>query len=419
MPPASPLTRWYLAFAAFAAGLALVSSQPIERCWGTWAAIGYAAAAAVTTAAPHRRATALGCAAAGATVAPLTWQTFAGLPSRAGEGPLTVVAQAGRELLRHGTPYLPAGLNHVLAYDPYEPLMTVFGLPNAAGLAGWPANPRLWLTAAAAPCVYLAFRLPAAPQRRALDSTALRNSALALASPILSLPLATGGSDLPVIALLCAAVALTAPAGSSSRRTTLAALAAGAACALKAIAWPAVPVIAAMLAASQGRRTGARFAATAVLAGVAAMLVAAPAGLLAPDATAANAVLFPLGLTRHRTPAASPLPGHLLAAAGPAGQWGALALLAVAALAFARWLAVRSPRDTRAATVRLAVALTVACTLAPAARWGYYGYPLALLGWLWLSRRAASCSYSSERRVATPSASSVCAAGVGVAVAAD
>ena len=417
------MTRWYLAFAAFAAALAWFSGQPIERCWGTWAAIGYAAAAAltvsVTGAAPQRRATAqtiaLGCAALGATVAPLAWQAFAGLPSRAGEGPLTVVAQAGRELLRHGTPYLPAaGLNHVLAYDPYEPLMAVFGLPNAAGLTGWPASPRLWLTLAAAPGVYLAFRVPGAPPRQALD-----RAALAIASPVLALPLVTGGTDLPVIALLCAAVALTTPAGSSSRRTTLAALAAGAACALKAIAWPAVPVIAAMLAASQGRRTGARFAATAVLAGVAAMLVAAPAGLLAPDATAANAVLFPLGLTRHRTPAASPLPGHLLAAAGPAGQWGALALLAVAALAFARWLAVRSPRDTRAATVRLAVALTVACTLAPAARWGYYGYPLALLGWLWLSRRAASCSYSSERRVATPSASSVCAAGVGVAVAAD
>ena len=409
------MTRWYLAFAAFAAALASFSGQPIERCWGAWAAIGYAAAAAIMAAAPQRRTIALGCAALGATVAPLAWQAFAGLPSRAGEGSLTVVAQAGRELLRHGTPYLPAaGLNHVLAYNPYAPLMAVFGLPNAAGLTGWPASPRLWLTLAAAPCVYLAFRVPGAPPRQAL-----RRTTLAIASPVLALPLVAGSTDLPVIALLGAALALTAPAGSSSRRTTLAALAAGAACALKAIAWPAVPVIAAMLAASQGRRTGGRFAATAVLACVAATLVAAPAALLAPDATAVNAVLFPLGLTRRRTPAASPLPGHLLATAGPAGQWAAFALLAAAALGVAGWLAVRSPRDTRAATVRLAVALTAACTLAPAARWGYYGYPLALLGWLGLSRRAASCSYSSERSVATPSASSVSAAGVGVAAAAD
>jgi hypothetical protein len=40
------VTRWYLAFAAFAAALAVASGQPIERCWGTWAAIGYATVAA-------------------------------------------------------------------------------------------------------------------------------------------------------------------------------------------------------------------------------------------------------------------------------------------------------------------------------------------------------------------------------------
>jgi len=82
------VTRWYLAFAAFAAALAMASGQPIERCWGTWAAIGYTTAAAIT-AAPRRRgrqapaAVALSCAAACSTVAPLAWQAFAGLPSGA------------------------------------------------------------------------------------------------------------------------------------------------------------------------------------------------------------------------------------------------------------------------------------------------------------------------------------------------
>ena len=409
MLPASPITRWYLAFAAFAAGLALVSSQPIERCWGTWAALGYGAAATVTAAAPHRRAIALGCATAGATVAPLAWQAFAGLPSRAGEGALTVVAQAGRELLRHGTPYLPAaGLDHVLAYDPYEPLMAVFGLPNAAGLAGWPASPRLWLTAAAVPCVCLAFRRPDAPPPQAVH-----NTALAMASPVLSLSLAIGGTDLPVLALLCAALAR---ADSAPRR---AALAVGAACALKAIAWPAVPVIAAMLAASRGSKAGWRFAATALLTGVTAMAVAAPAALLAPDAIVKNVILFPLGLTRHRTPAASPLPGHLLAAAGPAGRWVALVLLTGAVLAFAAWLALRPPRTASQAAIRLAVALAALCTLAPAARWGYYGYPLALLGWRGLSRPGVFCSYSSERTVLTPSASPAAASVVGAVSTAD
>lgn len=122
-------------------------------------------------------------------------------------------------------------------------------------------------------------------------------------------------------------------------------------------------------------------------------------------------MLFPLGLTRHRTPAASPLPGHLLATAGPAGKWAALALLAASALAFAGWLALRPPSTTDATAVRLAVALAVLFTLAPAARWGYYAYPLILLGWLKLSRAARSASYSSERAVVTPSAAPAAVSG--------
>jgi len=398
------VTRWFLAFAASAAALAVGSGQPVERCWGTWAAIGYATAAAITAAAPRRpapTALALGCAAGCATVAPLAWQAFAGLPGRAGEGSLTVIAQAGGQLLRHGTPYLPAaGLTHVLAYDPYEPLMAVFGLPNAAGITGWPASPRLCLALAGSAGVYLAFRIPGASPRQAL-----RRTALALASPVLALPLATGGSDLPVIAALCVALAL------PERAPRRAALAAGAACALKAIAWPAVPVIAALLAVARGPRVSWRFTVTAVVTAVAVMTAAAPAALADPSATVQNAILFPLGLTSHRSPAASPLPGHLLATAGPAGRWAALALLAVAVAGFAWWLARRPPRTGRAAAVRLAVAVTVAVTLAPAARWGYYAYPVALLGWLRLSRPAESCSYSSERTLATPSASAAVSAG--------
>jgi hypothetical protein len=400
------VTRWYLAFAAFAAALAVASGQPIERCWGTWAAIGYATAAAITAAAPRRRerqaaAVALGGAAGGATVAPLAWQAFAGLPSRGGEGSLTVITQAGGQLLRHGTPYLPAaGLTHVLAYDPYEPLMAVFGLPAAAGLTGWPASPRLWLALAGAAGVYLAFRLPGAPPRQALRSTAL-----ALASPVLALPLATGGTDLPVIALLCAALAL------AERAPRRAALAAGLACALKAIAWPAVPVIAALLAATRGTRAGWRFTTTAAVTAVAAMAVTAPAALSYPGATVQNAILFPLGRTSHRSPAASPLPGHLLATAGPAGTWAALAVLAVAVAAFAWWLARRPPRTARSAAVLLAAGLTAAVTLAPAARWGYYACPLALLGWLTLSAPPSRRSYSSERALATPSAPAVASSG--------
>jgi hypothetical protein len=415
------VTRWFAAFAGFAAALGLVSTQPAERCWGTCAAIGYAGAAAVSAAAPRRRAAAVMIALAGATAVPLAWQAWAGLPSLVGEGPLTVVARAGGELLRHGTPYSPvAKLSGALTYNPYEPLMAVFGLPAAAGPAGWAGNPRLWLFLAGAAGGYLAFRIPGLRPRQALLATAF-----AVASPVVSLQVATGGTDIPVIALLCAALALAPRAPGKSAAVT------GIACALKATAWPAVPVIAVMLAASRGPKAGWRFTGIAALTAAAAMLVAAPAAPLDPGATLRNAVLFPLGLTRHRTPAASPLPGHLLATAGPAGKWAAFALLAASALAFASWLALRPPRTSDAAAARLAIALAVLFTLAPATRWGYCAYPLALLacggqssrmggtrppsplaphpryirlGWLKLSRPERTSPYSSERAVVTPSA---------------
>jgi phosphatidylinositol alpha-1,6-mannosyltransferase len=61
------------------------------------------------------------------------------------------------------------------------------------------------------------------------------------------------------------------------------------------------------------------------------------------------------------------------------------ALLLLAVLAFAAWLLARPPRDARDATVRLIVLYTVLFTLAPSTRYGYYAYPLALVGWLVLT----------------------------------
>jgi hypothetical protein len=404
-----PGPAWYLAFAAFAGALGLFSGQPIERCWGAWAAAGYLAAA-IILALPRARAAsgtvaaliALAC----ATAAPLAWQATVGLPSLVGEGSLTVVRQAGVQLLRHGTPYLPVGsLSHVLAYDPYEPLMAVFGLPGAAGLTGWAGDPRLWLALAGAAGVWLALRIPLRPA-----AGTLRCAAFAMASPVLSLQVATGETDIPVMAALCVTLALACPAPRQARHPRRAGIAAGVAggiaCALKITAWPAIPVIAAMLVARREPKAAARFALASVLVAMAAMAVSAPAALRSPGSTLQNAVLFPLGLTRHRTPAASPLPGHLLATAGPAGEWAAIALLAATAVAFAVSLLLRPPRGTRAATLRLAAGLTLFFTLAPATRWGYYAYPLALVGWLALAR-----PYSSELAVVTPAESSVASSG--------
>ena len=103
-------------------------------------------------------------------------------------------------------------------------------------------------------------------------------------------------------------------------------------------------------------------------------------------------MLFPLGLTQHHTPADSPLPGHLLASIGPAGHLAAIGLLAAAAVGVAVWLVVRPPADVPAAARRLAIALALMFLLAPATRFGYFAYPLALLGWSAMTRsdRAAA-----------------------------
>jgi hypothetical protein len=165
-----------------------------------------------------------------------------------------------------------------------------------------------------------------------------------------------------------------------------AAVALGVACAMKATAWPAVPVFAAAVAVRHGAQAVWRFIGVVIL--VAGLLAAAlaPAALLDPYAFLQNTVLFPLGLSAHKTPAASPLPGHLLATTGMAGHWAAVALLIAAGLGFAVSLIVRPPADGRAAAWRLALGLAVMFTLAPASRWGYFVYPVGLVGWMVLTR---------------------------------
>ena len=229
----------------------------------------------------------------------------------------------------------------------------------------------------------------------------------AVTTPVLALPLAVGITDPPVLALFCVALACLgagpAARGAGSRaagfggrvrprrirpsRPMGAALAIGIACAMKSTAWPALPVIAVMIAARDGRRAAWRFAATSAVTAGTAIAAAAPAALAKPTVFLHNTVLYPLGLTRHLTPAASPLPGHLLAATGPAGHWAAITLLLAAGLAVAAWILLRRPADDRAAAWRLAAGLCVMVILAPATRWGYFAYPLGLLGWLGLTGR--------------------------------
>ena len=133
--------------------MAAFSGPGLDHWWGIWAAGGYAIAAviAATRRARGGQVAALAVAVAGALVAPLTW-----LATQEPSTPdVTVVARSGVLLLHHGSPYLPlAQLAHGgwLAYNPYLPVMAVFGLPKALGLPGILGDPRPWLAAATSCC---------------------------------------------------------------------------------------------------------------------------------------------------------------------------------------------------------------------------------------------------------------------------
>ena len=370
------------AFAIYATVLA-VDTGHADRTWAIWAAAGYGVTTVILWLLRHKRVPLifpLLVSLAGALAAPVTWLVTRVAPT----AEVKVISQSAVLLLQHGTPYLPAGqLDSWLSYNPYLPVMAVFGMPKALGATGLFADPRVWLTAVSIALIFAAFSV-AAPHRHC-DSCrhgVLLSTVFIAASPVIAFPLAVGITDPPVIALMFLTLALIArPSG-----LIKAAAALGVAAAMKATAWPAVPVFTAMLAARDGVRRAWRFAAAPiVIAGVLAV-VFAPEGLANPYAFLQNTVLFPLGLSKHKTPAASPLPGHLLADTGMAGRWAAIGLLVAAGVVFLVWLIVRPPRDARAAAWRLAIGLTAMFTLAPATRWGYFVYPIAIVGWLLLTR---------------------------------
>jgi Glycosyltransferase family 87 len=378
--PDPRLGRWwvvvaYAGSAVYALAVLKLAGQPVQRIWGEWAAAAYALAAlAAMLWRTHGRDLALVISLAGAFLIPLHQVTVGRGMSRIGEESLRVIERSAELLLRHGSPYLPElRLDHFLTYNPYEPLMAVFGLPAALGMEGAVGNPRFWMGAATALAMLLAFRLTR-------PRGALWLTVFAIGSPVLALELTAGQTDVPVLALLCLMLAFAQPGGNRRPVPLLSGLALGLACAMKATAWPAIPVMIALFAARDGARAASKFAAASVLSTLALMLAAAPSAVHDPVGLFQNTVLFPLGMTPYQTPAASLLPGHLLAAAGPFGHLAAVVALAALGLGIAISLVVRPPRNVPAASARLVLGLSLMFALAPASRWGYFFYPAGLIG---------------------------------------
>jgi hypothetical protein len=373
----------YALFLAYAA-IDAAGSAGEDRVWAIWAACGYAVALLILWRWGNRTA-ALLVSVALAVVAPLLWVSVA---FRLEDG-MMVIERSASLLLHHGSPYLTAGqVTSWLSYNPYLPVMTLFGLPAAAGVGGLAGNAGVWLALGTLAVLAAAFRI-AVPASR---GDALLATSVAVASPVIGLNLAVITTDPPVLAFMLLALALSAvPAGTkaTAARTAGSGITLGVACDLKSTAWLAIPVMAAMFAARDGARAAYRFLGALAVTAVALIVVLDPAVLFKRTAAAAlvqNSVLFPLGLTHDKTPAESLLPGHLLTTMGTAGHVASIGLLVAAGLAVAVSLVIRPPRDVPATIWRLAIGLALIFLLGPDVRFGYFIYPFGLLGWLALTQ---------------------------------
>ena len=388
-PGRRTVAAWFGAFTVYAG--AMVFTGHADGTWAIWACGGYAITTMLLLA-TEGWLLPLAVAIGGALAAPLLW-LIVQVPATA---EVLVIGRAADHVLKYGTPYLPPGqLTGWKSYNPYLPLMEVFGLPRAAGVTGVLGDTRIWVTLTTIALVAAAFAVASPHRLRDCKSCRTRVAgvtALAVASPVIAFPLALGITDPPVIALTCLALAW-----AGRGKLVRAGLVLAAACAMKSTAWAAVPVLAIMAWVRYAPRAAARFSVTAIGATGILAALAAPQALATPDAVKQNLIDFPLGLTKHKTPAASPLPGHLIAGLGTPGHWAAVALMVLAAVAFAAWILLRPPRDARAVAWRLAVGYAVMFVLDPSTRFGYFAYPLALLGWLALTK-----SDSPERTVPPP-----------------
>ena len=319
---------------------------------------------------------------------------------------MNVIDRAASLLLHHGSPYLPASqVTGWISYNPYLPVMTLFGLPHVAGLGGLAGNAGVWIAIGTVIPLAAAFWIAMARGRRphlapGRPAGHRRRGSLARRRPQPGRdhhrsarprpdPARPGPGHPPRGHPAGQPAAWEhGPRGRISARATGAlgaGIALGAACDLKSTAWLAVPVLFAMFAARDGARAAWRFAASAAVTAFVLIAALAPAALTswaAANALIRDSVLFPLGLTRYKTPAESLLPGHLLTALGTAGHVISVGLLLVAVLGIAVSLVVRPPRDIPAAAWRLAIGLALMFLLGPQVRFGYFLYPLGLVGYL-------------------------------------
>ena len=193
------------------------------------------------------------------------------------------------------------------SFFPYLPGMIPFGLVNATSGPPEFKDARLPLTGFSLIVIAGALLIAETTSKRRW-----RIFQVVVILPSGALPMVTGGDDLPVIALMLLGLAL-----ATRRRPVWSGLAMGLAGTLKFTAWPLLILLVLGEWDRQGRRAVWRYS----LAAAAVVVPVLGVGVgLAPHAFILNAIRFPLGLTKVKSPAASPLLGQELVTLFPAAK---------------------------------------------------------------------------------------------------
>ena len=388
----------YSLAAVFAAVVGYLTTKHLDyETWGKIACIAYGAGAAICIAAAlyhhHRRPLAPRSASRirrfvfvglliGAALAPLgaeiAWRIEAA-PGAHAQPEVVVIERAGDRAVHGQDPYLrhPQAVGKAVSstapsldantYFPYMPGMVSFGVLNALPVPKFLRDARFAFVVFTIAVALLA--LFASGARPAQYGRVLQ---FLIVLPTGALPMVTGGDDLPVVAMCLLGVVL------AQRRNPIGAgLALGFAASFKFTAWPLVFLLAFAARDRDDRPAWGRYslAVSVIVAPIVAFGLA-----LQPAAFITNVVRFPLGLTHIKSPAASPLLGHLFINALPHHKGVVTAALMVlgASIAIA-WLVRYPPRTPAAALRATAFVMIVATVLAPATRFGYLLYPANFL----------------------------------------
>ena len=312
-----------------------------------------------------------------------------------------VIEAAGARLLSGQALYpVIEHLNHIAStassvpvtnvFFPYLPGMAVFGIgsalihaPSALG------DPRIGFMLITLIATGLAIALRPKYDR----SPMLAFQAMAIL-PTAALPLVTGGDDIPVVALMALGVVLL-----SRQRWGWSGIVLGIAAIMKFTAWPLVIIAVCVLAVRNGWRPAVKFALPALT------IMTWTIGdqvIRNLSALINNVIKFPAGIASLASPAASPLPGHILA--GIFKEYPEVAFIFGLAVGIGTlvWIVYKTPRVSTGALWLSALVLSIAILIAPATRVGYLLYPIDLAAWAWVlggnSEPAVSVSPSNSRR---------------------